>query len=361
MSSSRCDRSWLPATCVDHDVPMSSKAVSAKRFPSLSVDDESVRQMVDKLFLFYGASSRTKLSAFWVLMALSSIIATAGVMTDSTATVIGAMIVAPLMTPILGTALSVVVSDRGLIIRNVLVVAAGAIVAVGIAYVMGLVSHVTLNSQTNTQIAGRISPTLLDLVAALATGAVGAFATVRSDVSNTLPGVAIAISLVPPLSVVGLTLQSGSVDEAMGALLLWTTNVSAIVATGTLIFLLYGVRPAARRSGFPVGRLRRSTVAVVIGAVAIISVPLGAGSTVVVQQELTIAHAAPIAKEWAADQDWEISQIYLRHGTLVIVAIGQPPVANETGLRDKLDAAGLQDVDAKLTLLYGGSKDLPHR
>lgn len=85
----------------------------------------------------------------------------------------------------------------------------------------------------------RVSPRLIDLLAALATGAVGAFAMVRADVSDTLPGVAIAISLVPPLAVVGLSLESGAPEQALGALLLLGTNAGAI-ATGTVVFLLHG-------------------------------------------------------------------------------------------------------------------------
>lgn len=344
-----------------HDVPMEPDVSLLRRLVSMRVDEAGARRMLDKLLLFYGSTSRRKLSAFWVLMVLASVIATAGVMTDSTATVIGAMIVAPLMTPILGTALSIVVSDRGLIIRNVVVVAGGALVAIGVAYLMGLVSHVPLNAETNSQIAGRISPTLIDLVAALATGAVGAFATVRSDVSDTLPGVAIAISLVPPLAVVGLTLQSGAPDEALGAFLLWATNVSAIVATGTIIFLLYGVRPAARRSGFTIGRWRPQTLLVVIGAVAILVGPLAAGSAVVIQQEITTAKAGPVANRWAEDQGWQISDIDVRQGNLVIVAIGPAPMIDDGDLRQKLDAVGLEDVDVKLTLVLGGTHQLPHK
>ena len=76
---------------------------------------------------------------------------------------------------------------------------------------------------------------------ALATGVVGSFALVRRDISDTLPGVAIAISLVPPLAVVGLTLESGAPDQARGALLLFITNVAAILATGVIVMALFGV------------------------------------------------------------------------------------------------------------------------
>ena len=120
---------------------------------------------------------------------------------------------------------------------------------------MGLIYQLPVDAANNSQVAARVSPRLIDLVAALATGAVGAFALVRSDVSDTLPGVAIAISLVPPLVVVGLTLESGVPDESLGALLLFGTNVAAIIATGTLVLLLYRIRDVAAAAGLPVGRL----------------------------------------------------------------------------------------------------------
>ncbi|MDQ1246226.1 MAG: hypothetical protein QG597_594, partial [Actinomycetota bacterium] len=189
----------------------------------VSIDD--IDRMRSKLYITSGADRGRKWSAFWVLLVLAGIIASAGVVADSTATVIGAMIVAPLMTPILGTALALVLADRRNLLHNVGLVLTGALVVVVIGYVVGAMHANDVLAAVNGQVAGRVSPKLIDLVAALATGVVGAFALVRSDVSDTLPGVAIAISLVPPLAVVGLTLESGSPAEASGALLLFATNV----------------------------------------------------------------------------------------------------------------------------------------
>ncbi|MGC3995414.1 MAG: TIGR00341 family protein [Propionicimonas sp.] len=319
------------------------------------VTAEDVERMMSRLLLTEGDDRQRKLSAFWVLIILATVIASAGVMADSTATVIGAMIVAPLMTPILGTALSVVLSRRRLILVNLGMVVAGAACVVAIAFLLGMTNQVHLVADTNSQIAARVTPRLIDLLAALATGVVGAFAMVRSDISDTLPGVAIAISLVPPLAVVGLTLESGAPEQALGALLLFGTNVTAIIATGTVVFLAYGVRRAAIELHTDVGRLRAGTLAVVIGAVLLLTVPLGIGSAVVVQQELITARAAPVAKEWAEAQGWQIQDISVRQGTLHIVALGPPPTIQDAGLRDRLDAAGLRSVDVRVTLVLGGS------
>ncbi len=204
---------------------------------------DDIARMRAHLF-FEGADVRARQSRFWLLLVLSAIIATAGVGGDSTATVIGAMIVAPLMTPILGVVLAMVLNDRRNLLRSIAMVVAGACVVVALGYLIGLAIPEPVTAATNSQVASRVSPRLVDLLAALATGAVGSVALIRSDISDTLPGVAIAISLVPPLSVVGLTLESGVYGEARGALLLFLANVSAILATGVLVMALYGLLSA---------------------------------------------------------------------------------------------------------------------
>ncbi|MGV9733485.1 DUF389 domain-containing protein [Rhodococcus aetherivorans] len=236
---------------------------------------EDIERMTSTLFLSEDARPRSRRATFWTLLVLAAVIASAGVVADSTATVIGAMIVAPLMTPIVGTALAVVLNDHRNLIASALLVVAGSAAVVATGFAVGLLDPLDVLAQNNSQVAGRVAPRMIDLVAALATGAVGAFALVRRDVSDTLPGVAIAISLVPPLAVVGLTLESGAPRQAGGALLLFATNVAAIVATGTLVFLLAGVRGAAHRAGRTVGDLRGLSVLTVVAAVVLVAVPWG--------------------------------------------------------------------------------------
>ena len=168
-----------------------------------------IKRMRDQLF-FEGPERSRRRSRYWLLLPLSAVIASAGVVSDSTATAIGAMIVAPLMTPILGIVLAVVLADGANLRRCVLLVVAGAAAVVGISWLLGLFVPYPIVAATNSQVAARVTLRIADLVAALATGAVGSVALARSDISDTLPGVAIAISLVPPLAVVGLTLESGA-------------------------------------------------------------------------------------------------------------------------------------------------------
>jgi uncharacterized hydrophobic protein (TIGR00271 family) len=214
------------------------------------VTNADIDRMRDALF-FDGPDVTRRLSRFWILLVLASIIASAGVVADSTATVIGAMIVAPLMTPILGTMLAVVLGDRTNLSRSLGLVLAGAAAAIAVGFVVALLSPNDIVAATNGQVAGRIHPRLVDLLAALATGAVGSVALTRPDISDTLPGVAIAISLVPPLTVVGITAEAGAYGEAAGALVLFSTNVAAILATGIVVMAVYGVHRFALKRDVP--------------------------------------------------------------------------------------------------------------
>lgn len=322
---------------------------------TLRVTGADVERIVDRLYLSRG-DRRRNLSAFWILLLLSGLIASAGVVATSTATVIGAMIVAPLMTPILGTALAIVLSDRRQLGRSVVLVLSAAAAVVLTGYVLGLLTQLEVTAVTNSEVAGRVSPRLIDLVAAVATGLVGAFALVRSDVSDTLPGVAIAISLVPPLAVVGLTLESGAGDEAAGALLLFSTNVAAIIATSTAVMLAVGVRQAARDIDIEVSALRGRTLVAVIASLIAVSSPLAAGSVSVAREQWVVAQARPLAEEWTESQGWELTDVFVRGRTLYIVALGLRPKADLDGLRADVSEAGLGDYEVEVTLVLGGSR-----
>ncbi|NUT18692.1 MAG: DUF389 domain-containing protein [Hamadaea sp.] len=320
-----------------------------------AVDAAAVERMTTNLYIRrpWNSPSSTR---FWVLLILASIIATAGVVADSTATVIGAMIVAPLMTPILGTALALVLADRCRLVRNVLLVLAGAAAVVVIGYLIGFLAAPPDAFATNSQVSSRISPKLIDLLAALATGTVGAFALVRTDISDALPGVAIAISLVPPLAVTGLLINVGRYHDASESALLFGTNVAAIIATGTVVFLLYRVRGAAEAAGRPVGRLRGPTLAVVCLLILLVAVPLTAGSLAVARDERLEAEVKPLAASWAQAADWQIASVDARNGVVTVTALGLPPELDAATLRQAMDDAGLAGTDLRIRLVGGNTR-----
>ena len=228
------------------------------------------------------------------MLTLSSIIASAGVLSDSTATVIGAMIIAPLSTPIMGMALGIAKREPGAMGRSGRYVLGGAVLVVLIGVMFALVVPSTFDLLGNSQISGRTSPGLTDLVAAVATGFAGAIALARRDVAAVLPGVAIAISLVPPLAVVGVCLGQGAIGLALGALVLFLSNLIALVLAGTLVYTAVG---AGEQVGVTARGRRRATLVVSIMLV-VIGIPLVANTVGAIVLSLLTSRAQTVAQDW---------------------------------------------------------------
>jgi uncharacterized hydrophobic protein (TIGR00271 family) len=267
------------------------------------------------------------------------------------------MIVAPLMTPILGLVFSVVLGDRSNFGRCLLLLVTGAAAVVGLAAIVGLFVPYPVVAATSSQVAARISPRIVDLVAALATGAVGSVALARSDISDTLPGVAIAISLVPPLAVVGLTLESGAPHEAVGALLLFVTNVIAILASGIIVMALYriGVPSATRHSwsGHPLAYL---LIGLLLAAVV---VPLWVNSQRFDQTSVRSNGVEAVAEQWADPVGWSVLGVSRLGDRVLVEATGPVPAPSLAELRDDLNEAGLNSVDVRVHLMAEAYQTVP--
>ena len=322
-----------------------------------SLTQVDIKQMRDQVF-FEGPERQRRLSRYWLLLLLSAVIATAGVVSDSTATVIGAMIIAPLMTPILGVVLGVVLIDRANLRRCLLLLLAGAAAVVAVSWLLGHLVPYPVVAATNGQVAARVTPRLVDLVAALATGSVGSVALARTDISDTLPGVAIAISLAPPLAVAGLTLQSGEPHQALGALLLFATNVTAILASGILVMALYR---AGRVSGQTTAPSFRRPVAVVIIVLLLgaVLVPLWINSDRVDKTTIRQSDVQAVADQWASDAGWAVIGVTAAGDRVLVDATGPRPAPDLAVLRQDLDAAGLAGVDVRVNLVTVSYRPLP--
>jgi uncharacterized hydrophobic protein (TIGR00271 family) len=322
-----------------------------------SLTQVDIKQMRDQVF-FEGPERQHRLSRYWLLLLLSAVIATAGVVSDSTATVIGAMIIAPLMTPILGVVLGVVLTDRANLRWCLLLLLAGAAAVVAVSWLLGHLVPYPVVAATNGQVAARVTPRLVDLVAALATGSVGSIALARPDISDTLPGVAIAISLVPPLAVAGLTLQSGEPHQALGALLLFVTNVAAMLASGILVMALYR---AGRVSGQTTAPAYRRPVAVIIIVLLLgaVLVPLWINSDRVDKTTIRQSDVQAVADHWASDAGWAVIGVTATGDRVLVDATGPRPAPDLAVLRQDLDAAGLADVDVRVNLVTVSYRPLP--
>jgi len=182
---------------------------------------------------------------FFLLTLLSSVIATLGLLTDSAATIIGAMLVAPLMTPIIGLGMASVTGNSDLLRKAASALVKGALLSIFISFLLTLGNRFMpfLDLRVENlphEVLIRTQPSPIDLGIALAGGLAAAFALAMPDISAALPGVAIATALMPPLSVVGVGLAFGRVDVAGGALLLFLTNAVTIAFAGMLVFVALG-------------------------------------------------------------------------------------------------------------------------
>lgn len=272
-------------------------------------------ELSEELFLDIGDSA-TKRWRFTVLLVLAAVIATTGLLANSTATVIGAMIVAPLGVPIIGTALGIVIADGRRLVASAVTVFLGAAVVVVIGWLLAVVLPDIVPITRNSQVTSRTSPNLIDLVTAVATGFAGAFGLARKDVSDVMPGVAIAISLVPPLAVVGITLQAGDPHGALGAFELFASNMLAMIVSGSILFTIYGYANEARESP----HFKRSwAYGVVAVATILIAIPLTITTVDTVDRLTIVGKAKAIADDWVSGMDATVIDVAFRGANLEFV------------------------------------------
>lgn len=238
-----------------------------KYFNTKNVDPQQFNQITIELL------SESTLDINYLVLILSScIIATLGLLSNSAAVIIGAMIVAPLMLPIRGLAFGAVEGNVVIFRKGLIAVAVGTILAIILAWLLG--SLVGL-PDFGSEVLARSKPTLLDLGIAIAAGGISGFAKVQPKVSGTLAGTAIAVALMPPICVIGLGLSQGNWSLSLGASLLYVTNLLGITLSCMLTFLIAGYTPLNRA---------RKAILWALGLTAILIVPLGVGFAELLQQ-----------------------------------------------------------------------------
>jgi uncharacterized hydrophobic protein (TIGR00271 family) len=200
--------------------------------------------------------------SFFFLLALSAAIATFGLLANSAPVIIGAMIIAPLMTPIMGLSYGLVGLEWPQIIRSAITVILGVLVVIAISFFSANFIEIKV---AGTEMLSRAFPSLLDLGVAMAAGAAGAFSLSRESIRNSIAGVAISVSLVPPLAAAGIGLAlggkatadvglsfrevglfAGGTDIAVGASVLFLTNLAAIVVVAGMVMTVQGYARWAR-------------------------------------------------------------------------------------------------------------------
>lgn len=246
---------------------------------------------------------------YFAFIGLSSAIAALGLILNSPAVVIGAMLVAPLMSPIIGTGLALVLGDLRFLRYALGSVLQGAALAIIIGLILGFLPQ---NTPLSAEVMARTAPSLLDLGVALFAGLAGAYAICDSDASGALPGVAIAAALVPPLSSVGLSWAAGEWQAGFGALLLFTTNLVTIGSAGAVVFLLNGFRPSPGEKQRRRAQVQAAQLA--LTALVLVALTLGVTTYLLAQQssrraqieELTQHHVALVLGD-VMEQEFEVA------------------------------------------------------
>lgn len=242
-------------------IPQGEEAASSlakKRLPLIThAANDEFRELYQQL-----REGATVTSAFLTLMVLSTLLATFGLYANSAPVIIGAMILAPLMAPIVSLSMAFARQDEKLLSSSIKTLLTGLLLALGSAMTLSFVLPLDI---VTPEIAARLRPTLLDLGIAVVSGVAAAFAYARASAAKGLAGVAIAVALVPPLAVTGIGLGWLSWSVASGAFLLFVTNLAGIVLAAAVTFLLLGFSPFSRAKNGIIGALI---------AVIIVSVPL---------------------------------------------------------------------------------------
>ncbi len=198
----------------------------------LSTSEDRKQEVRDDISI--GSTPRT---AYYLLLSISILIAAFGLVTNSAAVVIGAMLVSPLMTPIFGISLGLIRGNMTLLRKAFVAEFVGVIIGIGAATILGLLPFA---NEVTPEMLSRTSPTLIDLIVAALAGTAGCLAMIDERISPVLPGIAMATALVPPLAVCGLCIAFGAFSGAWGAFLLFFANFLAILAISALLFVVAG-------------------------------------------------------------------------------------------------------------------------
>ena len=276
--------------------------------------------------LFSNLREESKLSQnFIVLLVLATMIATFGLFINSSSVIIGAMLLAPLMQPIVSLSMGVLRQDTSLEINGAKTIAFGVMVVLLTA---GLIALFTPIERLTSEMSGRLSPTILDLFVAIASGVAAAYAKSNEKILGSLAGVAIAVALVPPIAVAGIGLGWADWHMFSMAFLLFITNLVGIVLAAAFTFVLLGFSPL---------KLAKKGIIIWTIIVAVVATPLYS-SFVKMRKDIEIQKTLSNATFNVGRYDIKLTQIELHHRAKI----------NE--IRCEVIATGLLSQDEKVLL-----------
>ena len=320
------------------DLNASSVSQIVRDWMELQDVGDSRRHEIDEGMYFEQPDRTNKLVAWWVMLLLSVAIATFGILQDSTAVVIGAMLIAPLMTPIIGAAGAAVNGWPLRVTKSLGMVAAGVGASIALAFIIGAWTPLLTPLAANSQVVSRVNPNIIDMGIALAAGAAGAFASVNKRVSASIAGVAIAVALVPPLGVVGLTLHEGMYGDAFGAFTLFLTNLVSIILAAMIVFALTGFAPVSKMKENAI-EIKRVAMTVII-AVILIAIPLAFTVTSVLTTAARQTSAQEAVEAWLEPTTGlAINSVEVKGSSVSIILTGAESFPEVPKLEDALSDA----------------------
>ncbi|MBT8348592.1 MAG: TIGR00341 family protein [Sulfurovum sp.] len=290
--------------------PTSKDSIKIEHLPN---DDESANYLSQSIPLFSHASQaqytslfsnlreESKLStSFMVLLILATMIATFGLFINSSSVIIGAMLLAPLMQPIVSLSMGVLRQDNSLQIDGMKTIFIGVL---AVLFTAAVISVFTPIERLTTEMSGRLSPTILDLFVAIVSGTAAAYAKSNEKILGSLAGVAIAVALVPPIAVAGIGLGWADWHMFASAFLLFVTNLVGIVLAAAFTFVLLGFSPL---------HVAKKGIMLWMFIVAIVSVPLYS-SFITMQEDIRIQKMLSNLAFSLGEQDIKLTQIELIH------------------------------------------------
>jgi uncharacterized hydrophobic protein (TIGR00271 family) len=305
-----------------------------KPVTKIGFDPDYLATFENKMFV-EGPETRRRLTNFFALLLFATLIATYGVLSGSTATVIGAMIVAPLMGPIMATTAAVVMGSSRRALHAFGLTLAGVAAVISASFILSwIVPDVTISFTSNPEIASRINPGLYALLTALGAGAAGAFIISRAEIADSMGGVAIAISLVPPLCVGGIALQQGQLDAAGGAMLLFATNYLAILLAGGIVLAVVGLGKANASEGS--ARTRQRGFALFVAGTLLVVIPLSLTSYQAVVSANENRMATAEVEKWLEGTTYAVDAVRVNERITIVTVEGSGAINSLQALANSL-------------------------
>ena len=358
-----------------YTVVLSAETVVSEKFEALE-EEYDEREDSEERIARQELEARAKelapsLPIYLVMTVVSAVIATAGLLLDSPATVVGSMVIAPLIGPAMSAAVGSVVDDTEMFRRGVTLQALGVTLAIASATAFAVFVQATnlvppgIDPLSLTEVEERLSPNFLSLAVAIGAGVAGAIS-LTAGVSAALVGVMIAVALIPPAATVGIGIAYGEPALALGSAVLVAVNVLSINLAALVVLWYSGYRPERffQRDQARVATLKR--VVVLVGAIAVLSLFLGGvtyDSYRTATAENDIRTAVDAELQQPAYSEYELVGLEVRTGSRyvlfhrpenVTVTIGVPPDAERPGLAGDVEQrlATRHDIDVTVDVLY---------